>query len=154
MSGTPRAANTSAEIRVPRVSASLRVKGDTLDPAKVTRILGVESDFSARKGEQRPMRTGVVIQSTGVWSRRVRPGPAEEWDLDRTIAALLTEIRIPLQTWQALGREYTLDVFCGLFMGRDNQGAGLRPETLQLLAERGLTLELDVYGPPTDDAVI
>jgi hypothetical protein len=33
-------------------------------------------------------------------------------------------------------------------MERGNQGAGVSPATLLALGERGLILDLDVYGPP------
>jgi hypothetical protein len=151
VSELPCAGQDASKFRVPRVSAALRVMGDTLDPTEITRIIGVEPDFSARKGDQRSRRTGVVTQRTGIWSRQSRPDASDEWDLDGTIMALLADISIPLDTWRALRDRYTTDVFCGLFMGRDIQGAALRPQTLQQLAERGLTLDLDVYGPPPGD---
>lgn len=135
---------------MPRLSVSLRVVGDALDPAEVTRIFGVEPDVGVRKGEARWRRGTTVVQPTGMWSRRAQPKPAAEWDLDGLISALLAEFPADPAIWHALGRRYTLDVFCGLFMGRENQGAALRPGMLRALAERGLTLDLDVYGPPPD----
>ena len=45
-----------------------------------------------------------------------------------------------------------MDVFCSLFMGSENQGTVLQPETLRLLVDRGLSLDIDIYGlPPGDD---
>lgn len=148
MDALPATQSDSFDRPVPRVSVSLRVVGDTLDPAEVTRLFGIEPDFSARKGEERQQRAGTVVQRIGVWSRRARPAAAPEWDLDGTIMALLAQFPADLATWQDLGSRYRVDVFCGLFMGRENQGAGLTPTTLQALAERSIALDLDIYGPP------
>jgi hypothetical protein len=130
------------------------VIGDMLEPDEITRLFGIEPDFSARKGEARQQRAGTVIQRIGVWSRRARPDPAFEWDLDGTITALLADFPADLAIWHRLADRFTIDMFCGLFMGRVNQGAELAAATLQLLAERRLTLDLDVYGPPSSDEAI
>jgi len=135
-----------AEEAVGRLKVSVRVIGDALDPAEVTRILGVEPSFAARKGERaRPGRLEVV-QRTGAWVLRAEQ--AAGWPLDEAIHALLAQLPSDAALWRSLGERFRLDVFCGMFMGTDNQGLELRPETLQLLAARGLRLGLDVYGPP------
>jgi hypothetical protein len=135
-----------------RMSISLRVAGDALNPEEITAILGVEPDFSARKGEARRQRAGTVVQRVGIWSRRVRPSPSADWDLDGAITELLDQLPNDPAVWRGLAERFKLDVFCGLFMSHDNQGAELRPTTLQALAERGLVLDLDIYGPPPDEA--
>lgn len=154
MDDSQRDGQSVSESRVPRVSASVRVMGDSLVPSEVTERFGIEPDVSARKGEERRRRAGAVVQPTGVWIRRARPNPAAEWDLDGTIRALLADFPTDLAIWHDLAANNTVDVFCGLFMGRENQGTELRPSTLQLLAERRMTLELDVYGPPPGDEAI
>lgn len=132
---------------VSRLTAAVRVVGDTLDPADVTRALGVEPRFAARKGDtvQRGSRT--VVQRVGIWTHRLSEDPSPEWELSDAIDALLVRLPSDLEVWRELGSRYKLDVFCGLFLGSENQGVELRPETLRALAERGLTLGLDVYGP-------
>src|SRR5438132_947133 len=85
-----------------RLSVSLRVAGDTLDPDEITVILGVEPDFSARKGEARRQRAGTVVQRIGIWSRRVRPPASEDWDLDGAITELLDQLPTDLAIWQSL----------------------------------------------------
>jgi hypothetical protein len=131
-----------------RLSVTLRVAGDVLDPAEISRVLGVDPDFSARKGEERRSRSGTVTQPIGIWTRRARLGSAEDWDLDGAIRGLLADLPNDIAVWRDLGTRYQLDVFCGLFMERGNQGAGVSPATLLALGERGLILDLDVYGPP------
>jgi hypothetical protein len=152
MSASPPETNLGPEGLGSRLSVSLRVAGDALDPAEVTRVLGVEPDFSARKGEERRQRAGTVVQRTGIWTRRLRPAPSADWDLDGVITALLAEFPADPAVWRELGSRYKLDVFCGLFMGSENQGADLSPATLLALGQRGLILDLDVYGPPPGEA--
>ena len=131
-----------------RLSVSLRVRGDDLDPAEITRTFGVEPDFSARKGESWLRRGRTVIQASGIWTRRVRHGAAPVWDLERAVHTLLADLPTDLEIWRALGSRYTLDIFCGLFMSNENQGTQLSAATLLVLGERGLVLDIDVYGPP------
>jgi hypothetical protein len=36
-------------------------------------------------------------------------------------------------------------MFCGVWLDEGNQGLALSPKTLQMLGERGIKLELDIY---------
>lgn len=129
-----------------RISVSLRVMGDEVDPAEVTRLLGVEPDIAARKGE--PVRRGdrTVAQRSGIWSYTLGEGPSTEWELDDAIATLLGRLPADLAIWDDLGRRFRMDLFCGVFLGSRNQGCALRPSTLRLMADRGITLSLDIYA--------
>ena len=135
-----------------RLSISVRVAGDQLDPVEISRLFGVAPEFAARKGEQRQSGSRTVIQRIGIWTYGLSDEPSPEWELDDAITTLLQQLPSDLNIWNHLAGRFKLDVFCGLFMGSDNQGADLRPSTLKLLADRGLTLRLDIYGPPPDDA--
>jgi hypothetical protein len=134
-----------------RVSVAVRISGDELDPSEITRIFGVAPKFAARKGEQRARGSRPVSHATGIWTFALVEDPSPEWELDDAIEALLGRLPSDLGLWRELGSRFTIDVFCGLFMGSDNQGADLRASTLRMLADRGMKLELDIYGPPPDD---
>lgn len=134
-----------------RLSISVRIAGETLDPAEISAILGVQPKFAARTGETRLSGRRTVTQRIGIWTYGLTDGPSEEWELDDAITTLLNRLPADTTIWRDLAARYRLDVFCGLFMGGDNQGADLRPETLRLLADRGLALGLDIYGPPPGD---
>jgi hypothetical protein len=135
----------------PRLSVTVRIAGDALDPTEITHLLGATPAFAARKGEQVGRRHRTVTQRSGIWTYRLPNEPPADWDLDDAIAALLASLPGDVAIWRSLGQRFDTDVFCGFFMQRDNHGVELRPNTLALLAERGLTLELDIYGPPTGD---
>lgn len=137
---------------ISRLSVTLRVAGDQLDPAEITRLLAVSPKYAATKGVQRQQGSQTLTQRISIWTYEVSADPSTEWELDEAIETLLLRLPADLTIWHDLRRRFELDVFCGLFLGSDNQGADLRPSTLLLLAERGLKLSLDIYGPPPDDA--
>jgi hypothetical protein len=121
--------------------------GDDLEPAAVTELLGVMPTFAARKGELVERRGRTHPQGTGIWLLKHATEPSMEWDLDAAVVTLLASLPADAAIWQELGRRYSLDVFCGLFMSSDNQGFDLAPATLAALGARGLRLSADVYGP-------
>ena len=55
-----------------------------------------------------------------------------------------------MSIWQDLTSRFRADVFCGLFMEEGNEGISLSNETLQRLAERGLTIDFDIYDSSDD----
>lgn len=131
-----------------RLAISVRVQGDDLDPEEITRVLGATPKFAARKGDQVRRGERTVTQRSGIWVFGLTEEPSPEWELNDAMVAILGRLSSDLQVWASLAARFKLDVFCGLFMSSDNQGADIAPVTLRLLAERGLTLDLDVYGPP------
>lgn len=67
-------------------------------------------------------------------------------DLDLAIRELLEKVSEDLGVWSQLGN-FRKDVFCGVFMKSGNDRLDLMPQTIRLLADRGLRLSLDVWGP-------
>jgi len=121
---------------------SLRLSGDDLDPAAVTARLGVEPTRAWRTGDW--SETHKRPRPKGGW---ILEGPAgEPRDLDAKIKALLAALPHNPDLWRELAA-FKPDMFCGLFMLDSNAETALTPATLAMLAERGLTLGLDIYGP-------
>jgi hypothetical protein len=139
---------------VSRLSIALRIQGDDLDPSEITSLLRVQPKFAARKGDQVRRGSRAVVQRIGIWTFGLSEQSSPEWELDDVIGALLARLPAEKEIWESLSTRFKLDVFCGLFLGSDNQGADLRPETIRALAERNLALGLDIYGPPPDDEAI
>ena len=61
-----------------------------------------------------------------------------------------TPVTPDLAVWAALGRRFKVDMFCGVWLDEGNQGLALLPATLQMLGERGVTVNLDIYYEPSD----
>lgn len=129
-----------------RTAASLRFFGDDLVPEEITRLLGSHPSDIALKGAPREWPNGKsTIAKTGKWLRKVPdrvPG-----DLSGQIRELTTGLTEDLAIWRDLSRRFEGNIFIGLFMANGNEGCDLSPDILSLLSDRGLSLQLDVYGP-------
>jgi hypothetical protein len=49
------------------------------------------------------------------------------------------------EIWYGLTRKFQVDLFCGLWMKRWNSCLDFNVTTLQRMAERGLSIGLDIY---------
>ena len=140
---------------VDKVTVAVHVSGDSLDPERVTSLLGVEPTFAARKGDERVSGSGhrTVVQRTGVWWIDV--ADSREWLLEDAIEALLSRLPPEGPVWDELGKNYTLRLSCALHIEAWNRGCELSPRILAKIAQRGLTLDFDIYysgEDPSDDA--
>lgn len=125
---------------IARTGASIRVFGEDLDPVEVTGLLGAEPTHQSRKGD---VRASGFIQQQGAW--RLRAPEREPGDLEGQLRDLLSALTDDLAIWRDLGARYRVDVFCSLMMEATNEGLSLSPSLQALLAERGLSLGLDIY---------
>ena len=133
---------------IDRLEVALRIVGDDLEPDRVTRMLGVQPSFSARRGDPIERAAAGATHATGVWIYRLPASP--EWELGDAIETLLDRLPADPALWETLVGRFKADVFCGLFLNAANRGAELRPDTLARLVERRLTLGLDIHGADTE----
>ena len=127
-------------------SASLRVFGDELLPEDITARLGAMPSESYRKGDVKRTRSGrEVVRKTGMWLLDVQDKEPE--DPDSQIVELFSRLTPELAVWKMLSAQYKIDICCGLFMEKSSAWLRLQGSTLLLLAERGIEMTLDVYGP-------
>ncbi|MEM1103657.1 MAG: DUF4279 domain-containing protein [Pseudomonadota bacterium] len=127
-------------------AVSLHFSGDTLDPDDLTRLLGKRPSSCERKGQavQNSRTGGKRVARSGRWRLSVeRRSPG---DLDTQIAELVSGATTDLRTWRKLADDFKGRVFCGLFLNEWNEGLRVAPQTLKALGDRGLFLDLDVYG--------
>lgn len=129
---------------IDRVRVSLRFSGNDLDPEVVSRALGVAPTLARRKGEA-PDEGRAFRQPTGVWYLELPE--SNEWILGDAIEELLRRVPAPAHVCSELALRYDGEVFCGLLLGRPNRGAVIEPRVLALLAERSLSIDLDIYAP-------
>jgi hypothetical protein len=130
--------------------ASLRIFGDDLIPGEITELLGCQPTDSYAKGQiVRGEKTGrEYVKQTGMWQLEAtdhQPG-----DLDQQIAELLGKVTDDLRIWVSLSEQFSIDIFCGLFMEKGNEGISISPDTLLALGQRRLELGLDIYEPDRD----
>ena len=131
-------------------AASIGFFGDDLDPAKITKALGAVPTVGVHKGGLWRTKTGAEkVAARGSW--RVEAERREPGDLDGQINDLLDRLSDDLPAWRSFSQRYRGRVFCGLFLASGNEGLTLRSETLARLAERGLLIDLDIYGMEEPD---
>ena len=124
---------------------SLRIFGDDLVPSEVTTLLGCEPTNACAKGDIRVgSKTGnKFVEKTGRWSLSAEDRHPE--DIPAQILEILGKLPEDPATWGVLRSRYTMDFFCGVFMGSSNDGLEFPPEILGALFSRGISLGLDIY---------
>jgi hypothetical protein len=134
---------------VDEAKVTLRLNGDELDPSEVSRLLGCSPSQSAKTGE-------TITNSRGI-ARTVRQGfwslssGRSDVDVEDQVTILLTQLTSDLSVWRDLTRRFRADIFCGLFLNASNRGFDLGPVILRQLADRGISIGFDIYGPEFPD---
>jgi len=133
-----------------RSFATLRIFGDDLIPEDITARIGAAPTIGYRKGDIKHLNSGKeLVRKTGTWQLESSDRAPE--DLNAQAAEILARVTPDLSVWRALCGEYQIDLFCGWFMVKTNQGFGLSAATLLALGERGIEIEFDVYCPLKDE---
>ena len=137
-----------------RSRAALRLFGDDLRPEEITALLGAPPTSSRRRGEQDDRGRNPRFWPTGAWilsADDILPA-----DPDRQIAQILGQLTADPAVWRSLAARFRIDMFCGWFMDEVNEGVSLSVATLSSLGERGILLDMDIYGradeSPPDEA--
>jgi ribosomal protein L19 len=130
---------------------TLRIYGDDLVPQDITKMLGVSPTHAETKGQEIVGRkTGKVrIAKSGMW--RLCASDRTPEDIDGQIREIFSQITADVAVWQSITKKYRVNLFCGLFMSEANDGLGISPQSLSVLAERGIELWFDIYAPTDDD---
>jgi Domain of unknown function (DUF4279) len=126
---------------------TLRISGDTLVPAEITRLLGAPPTKAETKGQE---IVGDVtghrrIAKSGMW--RLCAADREPENMHEQIQELLSQLTSDLSVWQKVADTFDIDLFCGVFMGDTNDGLVLSPKSLVALGQRHIELQLDIYAP-------
>src|SRR5579864_6092955 len=119
--------------------------GDALVPDEITCVLGCAPTHARRKGDIiRGKTTGrESIAPAGTW--QLEADARDRADLDGQIAHILDRLTTDPEVWARLSQAFRIDLFCGLFMERANEGVALSPSTLAALGSRGIELSFDIY---------
>jgi hypothetical protein len=129
-------------------TVSLRLFGDDLDPAEVTTLLGTQPTEARKKGEIIDQSRYHLQARTGSWILRSRLDRSTL--LAKQIEALLDLVTSDIEVWRKLTNRYSVDLFCGVFLDEDNRGFDLPSQLVVRLAERGLSIGVDIYGPVSE----
>ncbi len=150
-----------SKVAAERAYASLRVRGDSLDPEQVTRLLGVFPTIAYAKGMKYHAgeRTGELIGKTGVWLLSTKSIIASE-SLNTHLAFLTTilwygprqfEPMIRLHALLAKQKDLRADIAC-FWHGRYGEKRPSIPKSItELLKLIPADLELD-FATDSEDA--
>ena len=133
--------------------AALRVVGDDVIPSEISLLLGTEPSQASIKGEPIQANQSGRSRSARTGSWRLQVPDREPGDPNAQVADLLGQLTTDLQVWRDVAERFQVDLFCGWLMGESNEGISLTPETLQALGERGIELQVDIYGPESEASI-
>jgi hypothetical protein len=131
---------------VSRLTTTLRIFGEDLDPDEITRLLGKEPHTIQRRGQPMRLPSGAEGRILAFSSWSLRADESISGDLDVQVAQILDRTTDDLAVWRHIASAYRMDLFCGLFLQSFNEGLSLSPSTLRDLGEREILLGLDIYG--------
>jgi hypothetical protein len=125
----------------------LRIFGDDLIPAEITKLMECDPTTSYAKGDViRGSKSGrEIAKKTGMWGLSATDCAPE--NIDAQVSEVLAKLPSDLALWEALAARFEMDLFCGLFMENTNEGSEISAGTLFDLGARRIKLSLDVYGP-------
>jgi hypothetical protein len=135
---------------------TLRVYGDDLIPEDITRMLGVLPTYGVTKGQEKiSKKTGKsminrqtgkpIVAKSGMW--QYSASDREPEDIDGQIKEIFSKVSADITVWQSITKKYQTNLFCGLFMSEENDGLSISPQSLAILAERGIELWFAIYAP-------
>lgn len=126
---------------------SLRFFGDDLDPDEISRLLECEADNYFRKGDRRTRDSDPF--EYGYWGISSPHGSGE--NLSSLVADLLLRVSQDGSVWDDLNTRFSSDLLFGVFLGTANEGLSLTENIVSAIADRGLTVNFDIYGPSEDE---
>jgi hypothetical protein len=130
---------------ISRTKATLRIIGDALIPEEVTNLLGAVPTESQQKDQELRGPTGISRTAKfGMW--RLRATETAPGDLDAQVQEILACLTNDIGVWNQLASRYEIDLYCGWFMEKENEGLGISASTLRELGARGIELSLDIYS--------
>lgn len=132
---------------IPWFLVSLVINADDLDPAAITRLLGIEPALARRKGVALASRGGRPphVPRTGVWSTQITPEELPGASVEVATATILARVAVSPDTWREAVSGASARLRLGLTLDDYNRGLELSPAILRRAAELDLVLEIDVY---------
>ena len=130
---------------VDEITVTLRIFGDDLDPDEITQLLRVAPTKARRRGD---LNKKGIPDKIGSW--RLASEDPRQTPLETQIEHLLSTVTDDLSVWSNLSHRFQIDLFCGLFLDKDNRGEALSAGTMHELGKRGIDLILDIYSAVDD----
>lgn len=108
-------------------------------------MLGATPTTAQFAGEELRGSSGTTRTAKfGMW--RLTAAETTPGDLDAQVQEILAQLTRDISVWKRLTEHYEIDIFCGWFMEKENEGLGVSATTLRELGVRGIDLSLDIYS--------
>ena len=120
--------------------ALLRIVGKGVDPAAVTRDLGLAPTLSVRVGESRP--AGTRPREEAIWAYSTQ-GNVDSTDLADHVHTLIERLAPDLR--RRLPNDCRVDIQCVWRSATGHGGAILPAALLAAVGSRGIDLDFDIY---------
>jgi Domain of unknown function (DUF4279) len=136
---------------IANAKATLRIMGDNLTPEGVTKVLGSSPTEAQYKGQVLVGKnTGKSrVAKSGMW--QLRAAETTPGDLDAQVREIIDQLTDDFTVWDNLAARFVIDLYCGWFMEKENEGMGISADTLRELAARSIHLSLDIYSSDRDE---
>lgn len=132
-------------VTISSAKTTFRIIGDSLIPEEVTSLLGAVPTTAQRKGQELLGSSGTSrIAKFGMW--RLQAAETTPGDLDAQVEEILAQLTDDIAVWNRLASQFDIDLYCGWFMEKENEGLGIAAGTLRELGARSIELSLDIYS--------
>lgn len=121
---------------------TLCVYGENLEPADVTKLLGVKPSQSFKRGYQR--RPGAHPMRHGAWFLEVRGKDPNGPDFQ--LRKLLMKLPVSEKVWKELNRRYQVKLNFGLHFSGWNKGFEIDHDLVARVAKMGIEIGFDIYA--------
>ena len=131
-------------------TVEFRIYGKELDPAAVSRDLGLQPKDVRRAGRERRNETG---SEEAMWSYDGLPQPerSKSWDsLDEALVFVLKSLWPIKNKLEEYKKRHNVILWCGHFQSSFDGGPTLSPMTLKMLGEFGVQVFIDNYFSKSD----
>jgi hypothetical protein len=137
---------------MPWFAMGIEITADDLDPDQITAHLGVRPTVQHRRGEVVLGKDGTPRppRKFGRWAVRIESTESDEWDANEAAKLLIAKFAASPSDWCGISERATLRLKLALFFENFNQGFSLEPAVMRWLADRNVTLDIDIYEGDRD----
>jgi hypothetical protein len=130
---------------------SLGFYGDDLNPSELSSLLGKSATSSCVKGDVVHKNGRSRTEKTGRWLLSVHPKPGES--LEPQLRELLLSLTPDLAVWKRLASQFRTRFVVSAWIRSWNRGLEIEPQLLREIADRQLSLGVDIYVDYDEQAI-
>ncbi len=130
---------------------SLGFYGDELNPEEISTLLGRPPTSSCFKGDVVHKNGRSRVERTGRWLIAVPEKPGES--LEPQIEEVFRELSSDMEVWRSLAKRFKVRFVVSSWIRSWNRGLEISPNLLRKIADRQLSLGIDIYVDYDEHAV-